>query len=357
MSVERRRTRDGSPRYVGRVKNAGRLVASRTFGRKADAELWAREQYRALAFGEFIPPARSAIPFAEVVARFVESRHGQVSPHSWRTDFDNLSGAVAVWRNRPLSSIGRSEILSYLTDQLAIKAHSTVQRSRTSISALFAYAVREKLLSRNPVREVRMLPGRTQASEGRETFTRAELADTLLRQYAINPRLAEVTDFLSLTGLRWSELRALRVGEVHDLPFPIVRVVRAQSDDYAEKGTKSQRIRIVPLTARAWNIAEARLVGRARDDYLFTGAGGVQLRGTVFRRFWKEAGTASGKTIHDLRHYAASDWLRSGIPVHQVAKWLGHANANTTLKVYAHVLGEEQDMAAIERLNAATPNR
>jgi integrase len=330
------------------------LVASRTFRRKADAELWTREQYRALAFGEFIPPARSAIPFAEVVARFMESRRGQVRPHSWRTDFDNLSGTVAVWGNLPLSSIGGSEVLSYLSEQLAIKAHSTVQRSRTSISALFTYAVREKLLTRNPVREIRMPPGRTQASGGRETFTRTELADTLLRQQAINPWLAEVTEFLSLTGLRWSELRALRVGEVRNSSFPIIRVVRAQSDDYAEKGTKSQRIRIVPLTDRAWDIAEARLDGRDRDDYLFTGTSGVQLRGTVFRRFWKDAGPETGRTIHDLRHYAASDWLRSGIPVHQVAKWLGHANANTTLKVYAHVLGEEQDMAAMAHLNALT---
>ena len=81
----------------------------------------------------------------------------------------------------------------------------------------------------------------------------------------------------------------------------------------------------------------------------------MQLRGTVFRRFWKDAETTPGRTIHDLRHYTASHWLRSGIPVHQVAKWLGHANPSTTLKVYAHVLGEAQDIAAIAHLNAAAP--
>ena len=65
--------------------------------------------------------------------------------------------------------------------------------------------------------------------------------------------------------------------------------------------------------------------------------------------------TSSGHTIHDLRHYAASTWLRAGIPVHQVAKWLGHANPTTTLRVYAHVLGEGQDMAAIKHLDARRP--
>lgn len=58
--------------------------------------------------------------------------------------------------------------------------------------------------------------------------------------------------------------------------------------------------------------------------------------------------TAPGRTIHDLRHYAASQWLRAGIPVPQVATWLGHSNPNTTLKVYAHVLGEAQDMDAVK---------
>ena len=41
--------------------------------------------YRALAFGQFIPPSQSSILFANMAAAFLESRHGQVTPHSWRT--------------------------------------------------------------------------------------------------------------------------------------------------------------------------------------------------------------------------------------------------------------------------------
>lgn len=56
-------------------------------------------------------------------------------------------------------------------------------------------------------------------------------------------------------------------------------------------------------------------------------------------------------------HYAASSWLRAGIPVNQVSQWLGHANPNTTLKIYPHVLGEAQDVAAIARLDALDASR
>ena len=118
MSIERRHTRDGEVRYVARVKSGGHLVASRTFRRKGDAVAWEREQYRRLALGEFIPPARSATPFAVVAARFLESRRRQISPHSWRTDRDNLAGVPGWLTTRPLSSIGEFEIVALLTEQL-----------------------------------------------------------------------------------------------------------------------------------------------------------------------------------------------------------------------------------------------
>ena len=131
-----------------------------------------------------------------------------------------------------------------------------------------------------------------------------------------------------------------------------IRVWRAQSEGYAEKGTKTMKERRVPLTARPWAIVLARTVGRSPSDYLFTTKTGLQLRANTFRRFLDWGTTAHGHTIHDLRHYATSRWLRAGIPVHQVAAWLGHSNPNTTLRVYAHVLGESQDLSAVARLDA-----
>lgn len=353
MSIERRQTRDGEARYLARVKSGGRLVASRTFRRRADALVWEREQYRRLAFGEFIPPTRSAILLTTVAAQFLEARRGQVSPHSWRTDRDNLASVPDWLASRPLSSIGESEILAFLTEQLQVKARSTVQRTKTTLGAVFTYAVRERVIIRNLMQTVRMPPGAVRTSDGLETFTHGELTQTLEQHYQLRPHLAAVTEFLSLTGLRWSELRALRVSDLHQDPFPVIRVARAHSENYAEGATKNGRVRLVPLTRRAAALAVARTVGRNRDDYLFTSVTGLQLRGEPFRHImaWSTT-TPPGRTIHDLRHFAASVWLGAGIPVHQVSQWLGHANPSTTLKFYAHVLGEEQDIAAIARLDA-----
>ncbi|MCU1556017.1 MAG: hypothetical protein JWN09_12 [Microbacteriaceae bacterium] len=352
MSIEQRHTTTGETRYLARVKHRERLVASKSFSRKADAVLWEREQYRRIAFGDFIPPARAVTPFATVAAQFLESRRDQISPHSWRTYRDNLVSVPDWFSARPLSTIGASEILAYLTEQLTTKAHSTVRRAKGTLAAVFAYAIRERMLTHNPMRDVRMPPGVTRRSEGIETFTAQELAGALEQQQQLHPGLATVTEFLSLTGLRWSELRALRVSDLQYGPLSAIRISRAHSEGYEERGTKTGRIRLVPLTHRAGEIAAARAIGRNSEDYLLTSATGQQLRSDPFRRAvgWSTT-TPRGRTIHDLRHYAASAWLRAGIPINQVASWLGHASPSYTLETYAHVLGEAQDIAAVRRLN------
>jgi integrase len=50
--------------------------------------------------------------------------------------------------------------------------------------------------------------------------------------------------------------------------------------------------------------------------------------------------------LHDLRHFAATQLLAAGVPVRTVAGRLGHANAATTLNVYAHVLESSDEEAA-----------
>lgn len=63
----------------------------------------------------------------------------------------------------------------------------------------------------------------------------------------------------SLTGLRWSETRALRVSDLQDVPFPAVWVRRAQSEGYDEKAPKTDNgERAVPLTDRARKSAAKR---------------------------------------------------------------------------------------------------
>ena len=108
-------------------------------------------------------PSQSKKPFADVVDEFLESRVGQVAPHRWRTDRDNLANTPASWARLPVSAITEGDVLEHLTEQLQGKAHSTVARARTTLSALFQYTLREKMRNKNPVRAVPMPAGEQSA--------------------------------------------------------------------------------------------------------------------------------------------------------------------------------------------------
>lgn len=45
--------------------------------------------------------------------------------------------------------------------------------------------------------------------------------------------------------------------------------------------------------------------------------------------------------FHDLRHVHATLLLKAGLPVHVVARRLGHADPAVTLRTYAHVLADQ----------------
>lgn len=52
--------------------------------------------------------------------------------------------------------------------------------------------------------------------------------------------------------------------------------------------------------------------------------------------------------LHDLRNFAATRMLAAGVPVRTVSGRLGHADASTTLGVYAHFVdASDQDAAAV----------
>ncbi|WP_454111076.1 tyrosine-type recombinase/integrase [Leifsonia shinshuensis] len=168
--------------------------------------------------------------------------------------------------------------------------------------------------------------------------------------------MAEVTEFLGLTGLRWSELRALRVEDVAQIPMPALHVWRAQSDGYAEKTLKSNsgevRSRTIPLRPRALEIVGPRVEGAPPGAHLFRSKTGKQLRGNLFRRQvqWN-ATTCRGLTIHALRHFAISYWLLRGVDVKTAAEWSGHKNPTVLLSTYAHVLGIDANRAALALLD------
>lgn len=339
-------------RWRALVFSGGRQVASKVFDRKADAIAWETGQNRALVTGDFIDQGKARTPLAKVIADFETARHGTISQKTYDEDCRNVRLRVSPELKRlPVGAI-RTHHIEGVLGAMAKRglAVSTMSRTRDTLYALFAYAQRHGYVPKNPAADAMVPKGQgKQVSEVRP-FSAKELSELVAAIRGDGQELfADVTEFLAATGLRWGEMRSLRVKDVMELPMPAVQVARSQSDYYEEKSTKSGRERRVPLRARAVEIAEKYTAGKKQNDLLFPAARGSLINAVYFTRAtkWK---ARSSHTRHQLRHTFACDLLTNGIEVRLVSQWLGHADTSITLKVYAAWVGLESEIAAMEKL-------
>jgi integrase len=177
----------------------------------------------------------------------------------------------------------------------------------------------------------------------------------------INPRYATLIRFASYSGLRPSELTALRVGRL-DLLRGTARVVEAAPEIDGRLhwgGVKTHEARTVRLPRSICEELGADLAGRPRDPeaLVFTAPLGGPLRPhTWVKGFFKPAVRAArlpeGLRLYDLRHTCASLLIAQGASVKAVQAQLGHATASITLDTYGHLFPSEMEALA-DRLEQA----
>lgn len=351
MSIEVRKTSDGTTYYLVRLKVGRNFVGSKAFNTKREATIWERDQRHRLETGKPLPPKKS-FTLDALVKMFLEAR-ATGNGHTVDTDRNNINALPKRLLTRPLASIHADDIRQHLLSQLRHgKAPSTVARAKTTLSALFTYADEQGLLHQpHPVRTMKKIPELSSVAQRaispKDVPDPERLADKLDEIRGLRPDVADVFEFMSLTGIRWGEARALRASSISRLPLPQLVIDRSHSDNYDEKNPKSWRgERAVPMSPRALELFTNHAREKSPDDYLFTNQLGRQLSVGTVRKY------PLGFARHALRHYAASTWLRLGTPVHEVAEYLGD-EPRTVLAVYAHVLGERQRREHAERLASA----
>ncbi|MCB1257149.1 MAG: site-specific integrase [Microthrixaceae bacterium] len=165
---------------------------------------------------------------------------------------------------------------------------------------------------------------------------------------------------LALLGLRRAELAGLRWSGIRDLDgdSPTLRIDRTRvpvtgGTEEKKKGKTRAARRTLLLPAetvqalrRHRDLQKADKVRsgtrwKGEDDlYMITKDNGTPLSPRSLDKAWHEAMTVagiSGYRLHDMRHTAASRLLSAGVPLMDVATWLGHADGGVlALRVYGH---------------------
>ena len=116
---------------------------------------------------------------------------------------------------------------------------------------------------------------------------------------------------------------------------------RLRGAPYIRAPKTRESVRTVPLPA---------FISSMLTDYkqltVYTGPELFQITSSaaarLLARHAKQAGLERIR-IHDLRHSHASMLIQAGVPAIAIAERLGHKNAQTTLRVYAHLYESTKD--------------
>jgi integrase len=251
----------------------------------------------------------------------------------------------------------------------------TVEFARAVLRRAMTDAVIDRVVEINPVVGSKM-PKRDGKAR-HKTWTGSQLASFL--GSISDSRLFSLWELAAATGMRRGELMGLRWCDV-DFDTAVVSIDRSTTQIGKEVVTttpKNHERRQVTIdtrtvaTLKAWRRSQAaeRLQWGAAyqnpDDVVFTWEDGRSLLPDYVSKAFiqaqeavvaEEAQQAKGEdrdpsprlprlVLHELRHTHATMLLREGVPVHVVAKRLGHKDPSVTLNVYADVIPDDDGRA------------
>lgn len=356
-------------KWEGRLKIGGQVVTTRRFETKRAAAEWERRQRGAFDDRGY-DPSRGKVAVEALLVDWLEQRADRVSRTTLNTDRFLLptrgqrSGRSAAetvlptwFRKLHVGKVTSAAVVAWQDGLLARGlAPTSVKRHRESLSAFFAWCAAEGYIAVNPVKAAAP-PKDRRARDVMRPLPADDFEAVVNDVAAASDVYADLVRVLGRTGIRWGEARAMLVRDFIEVQMPMVHVVRNQPEGTtAAKAPKSGRGRRVPVPDTLVPVLRRFAEGKGPDDLLLTRPGGGQLHRSTFVRQtgWSEAGR--GRTLHDLRHTAACEWILRGVPLTTVQAWLGHGSIEVTAR-YLHHLGDSADRSALQLLNdsAARP--
>ncbi len=349
-SVHEYETKQGKRWYVKWKDAEWVLHTKRGFSRKTDAKDFAARLAVSINDGDYIDPQLGKISVGRLAATWLEGKRGAVKPKYW----GNLESSWRVhvepkWARRQVGTIRYSEVQAWVSTLSETSSPTTVRRAYDVLNGVCKLAVKDGVMRKNPCSGVQ-LPRKTHKARTYLTVEQLlSLAD------AAGDRRAVILT-LGFCGLRFGELRALRVEDVDvGRSRLLVRhsVVRVEGG-CVEGLPKTHERREVPAPPRVMDVLLGECVGKRPDDLLFAGnsAGGRLGEVTASGRNWYARALAVAGvpqlTVHDLRHTAASIAISSGANVKAVQRMLGHKTAAMTLDTYADLFDTDLDTVAMD---------
>lgn len=379
-----RAARVKTERYGTGMRYRARYVApdgterSRSFPDKQKrlAEAWLTQMAADMTRGQYVDPAAGKVTFQQFATQWLASQ---------TTDAATIVAMELRFRLHAFPHIGSRSLSAFQPGHVRAWARalkdsgiaSSYQRVIfANVSAVFAAAVDDGIIARNPCRA-----GSVKAPK----LDHRKLKPwTHQRVVAVRSGLpvhyATITDVGAGCGLRQGEIFGLAVDEVDFLGgvVHVVRQVKMVGPHLVFAPPKGGKLRDVPLPDVVSHALAAHITRRPPIEVtlpwktldgppvtatlMFYSRERKALNRNYFNMYlWKPALVSAGVIperlpgerfkesrehgMHALRHYYASVLLDAGENIKALAEYLGHSDPGFTLRTYTHLMPNREDRA------------
>ena len=315
------------------------LEAARTIARKRFAAIELGDDPGAERRAEREAASAVVLTLGDVAGRYLDAKRDVLRSSTYKSTERNLNVHFGPLNGRPIAEIKRQEIAARLQEIVKQFGRTAAARSRSTLSSLFVWSMREGLTEANPV------VGTNDPLAGVDNSRDRVLSDAeLLKVWNAcrDDHFGRIIKLLVLTGCRRDEIGGLRWSEI-DLDAGTLTIAGERS-----KNGKAHRLTLPPM---ALDILRAipRHEGR---DYVFGQRGdGFQRWGAYTAALRDRLGDMPPWTLHDLRRSTATGMAEIGIEPHIIEAVLNHISGHKggVAGIYNRARYAEQMRIALQR--------
>ncbi|MEW2577184.1 tyrosine-type recombinase/integrase [Streptomyces syringium] len=337
-----------------------------SFKKLEDAEAFAVKVERDKDLGTYINPKGGQKTFEEVWQEWVQAGTlEESSRRNYQSVYDNHYGPF--FGSKPIGGISPTTILEWEADQKERGYKETGINGRKNVlSSVFNYAVAAEFIGRNPCKKAnpRRGPGRTMTPVTDEDIPTME---EVLGIIAETPKLIRA-GFWAMAGCGLRPGEALALADESMNWERSILAVDHQVSAYGcqeisgyrrgvKRGTKHrtfEQARQTPVPdsikevfndhidsfgtwgERGWFFESPRLNDRHPSYDWFL---------DQFKTAARSAGTPQ-YTPKSFRHFLVAEAIHNGIPLFEIAAWVGHRTTRTTELVYGHLVRRAMERGA-----------
>lgn len=249
------------------------------------------------------------------------------------------------WGDTPVTDVSYRDLQRWLSD-IAVTRPALAHRVHVVVRQALRLAVIDDLVSKNVADYVKLPRAPRKDVKALEPWEFRELLKELPTD---RDRL--MAEMMAVGGLRFCEVAALRPESVAGSGVLVEASITPKRGGGFNVGpTKTHQQRIVQLPEKMLADLRKYALRRVGETLLFANKAGnpIDIGNWSARVLQPACERAHIQRIspHVLRHTSATAALHAGIPVHVVAKHLGHQDAGVTLQFYAGTWQEKlKDLA------------